>query len=283
MPVQLLPFQKLVDMPNMAQRHRRTICGLAIASIVLIFIILNFLAWAVTFSFGAAVVSNTMLFTFAGIPSMVIIAILVCTGSYISLRNTDKWASTDTCCNLTRSHPTCCTKRCASNKHCCARMSCLHIAASVWTSLFCVLLVVSLFTGCKETQPSYRSTPDYPRDYGYNSYASTHHYYNIEPEFSYYSGHSYHGPDNGCEWLAGFEVPALVLMFCLAIITARSACLLRAIEQEMPQIEPLPAGKMVVLACPDTVEVTPAPTEAVCVAMGEGNSTADVKTEQADV
>merc|ERR1712048_1339881 len=260
------------------------VCGLAIASIVLIFIILTFLAWAITFSFGAGVVSNIMLFTFAGIPSMVIISILVCAGSYISLRNTDKWASTDTCCNLTRSHPTCCTKRCASNKHCCARMSCLHIAASVWTSLFCVLLVVLLFTGCKETQPSYRSTQQYPttprysRDYGYNSYASTHHYYS-----SYYSGPSYHGPDNACEWLAGFEVPALVLMFCLAIITARSACLLRAIEQEMPQIEPLPAGKMVVLACPDTAEVTAAATEAVCVAMGEGSSTADVKKEQTDV
>jgi len=80
-----------------------------------------------------------------------------------------------------------------------------------------------------------------------------------------------------------------------AITTAVSACLLRAIEKEMPQIEPLPAGKMVVLACPDTVEVPPAPTtevvratevalapptEADRVAMGEGNSTTDVKTEQ---
>merc|ERR1712224_891515 len=83
--------------------------------------------------------------------------------------------------------------------------------------------------------------------------------------------------------LATFEVPALVLMFCLAIVTTRSAYLLRLIEQEMPQIEPLPAGKMVVLACPDTAEVTPVPTEAVCVAMGEGNSTADVKTEHTDV
>jgi len=281
MPVQLLPFQKLVDMPNMAQRHRRAICGLAIASIVLIFIILNFLAWAVIFSFTTRLSSNEILFVLAGIPSMVIILILVCTGSYISFRNTDKWASTDTCCNLTRSHPTCCTKRCASNKHCCARMSCLHIAASVWTSLFCVLLVVLLFAGCKETQHS----PRYPRHYyyGYNSYTTTHRYYSSYPEFSYYSESSYNGPDNGCQWLAGFEVPALVLMFCLAIVTARSAYLLRAIEQEMPQIEPLPAGKMVVLACPDTAEVTPVPTEAVCVAMGEGNSTADVKTENTDV
>jgi len=131
---------------------------------------------------------------------------------------------------------------------------------------------------------SYATTPRYPRDYGYTSYASTHHYYDIDPPFSYYSGPSYHGPDNACEWLAGSaEVPALVLMFCLAIITARSACLLRAIEQEMPQIEPLPAGKMVVLACPDTAEVTAAATEAVCVAMGEGTPTADMKTEQTDV
>jgi len=88
-------------------------------------------------------------------------------------------------------------------------------------------------------------------------------------------------------------------MICLAITTAVSAYLLRAIEKEMPQIEPLPAGKMVVLACPDTAQVSPAPTikvvrgdqvspapttEVVRVAMGEGNSTTDqttdVKTEQ---
>merc|ERR1712224_523734 len=98
-----------------------------------------------------------------------------------------------------------------------------------------------------------------------------------------------------CRTLTWFQASLLVLIICLAITTAVSGCLLRAIEKEMPQIEPLPAGKMVVLACPDTVEVPPAPTtevvratevplapptEADRVAMGEGNSTTDVKTEQ---
>ena len=257
MPVQLLPFQKLVDMPNMAQRYRRAICGLAIASIVLIILILSLLVCAFIASFATYALWTQVLFVFAGIPLVVMVVILVCTSSYISLRNTDKWASTDVCCNLTRSHPTCCTKRCASNKHCCARMSCLHIAASVWTSLFCVLLVTLIVTGCTNV-------------YDYS-------------------------PGETCRILTWFQAPMLVLMICLAITTAVSACLLRAIEKEMPQIEPLPAGKMVVLACPDTVEVPPAPTtevvratevalapptEADRVAMGEGNSTTDVKTEQ---
>merc|ERR1712224_878422 len=66
--------------------------------------------------------------------------------------------------------------------------------------------------------------------------------------------------NGACQTLAWFEVPALILMICLAITTAVSAYLLRAIEKEMPQIQPLPAGKMVVLACPDTAQVSPAPT-----------------------
>ena len=36
MPVQLLPFQKLFDVPDVAHRHRCAISGLAITSIVLI-------------------------------------------------------------------------------------------------------------------------------------------------------------------------------------------------------------------------------------------------------
>jgi len=401
MPVQLLPFQKLVDMPNMAQRYRRAICGLAIASIVLIILILSLLVWAMIGSFAMAVIWNQILFVFAWIPLMAIVPILVCTSSYISLRNTDKWASTDTCCNLTRSHPTCCTKRCASNKHCCARMSCLHIAASVWTSLFCVLLVALLVTGCTESrsygyqypsgqypdrrtlrssgcldpseenvkvgthvtlianreafqkafdavpyiwdpamvsllgqkvtvvsrvspgifgltksdarsnQPVWyypfsvitcvedkgttglqrssitattttETTPPYIHLHHYRYYVEPPH---VDPRPSYYYYGPYTTTNGACQTLAWFEVPALVLMICLAITTAVSAYLLRAIEKEMPQIEPLPAGKMVVLASPDTAQMSPAPTtEVVRVAMGEGNSTTDhttdVKTEQ---
>merc|ERR1712124_133123 len=98
------------------------------------------------------------------------------------------------------------------------------------------------------------------------------------PSYYYYDPYTTNGASQTLAW---FEVPALVLMICLAITTAVSAYLLRAIEKEMPQIQPLPAGKMVVLACPDTAQVSPAPTtEVVRGAMVEGDSTTDVKTEQ---
>lgn len=61
--------------------------------------------------------------------------------------------------------------------------------------------------------------------------------------------------DWGCKYLLMFEVPILILMICLAIITAISAWLLRQIEQGQPEIEVLPAGKMVVQACPDNARV----------------------------
>lgn len=126
----------------------------------------------------------------------------------------------------------------------------------------------------------YATTPPYRHHYRYYRDAAT---YEPYVESSYY--YRPYITDHACRVLAWFEVPALVLMICLAITTAVSACLLRAIEKEMPQIEPLPAGKMVVLASPDTAQMSPAPTtEVVRVAMGEGNSTTDqttdVKTEQ---
>jgi len=99
------------------------------------------------------------------------------------------------------------------------------------------------------------TTPPYIHLHHYRYYVEPPH---VDPRPSYY----YYGPyttNGACQTLAWFEVPALVLMICLAITTAVSAYLLRAIEKEMPQIEPLPAGKMVVLACPDTDQVSPAP------------------------
>lgn len=435
MPVQLLPFQKIVDMPNLAQHHRRTICGLAIASIVLIFSILCILVPTFIAGFTMTVYPANTLLTFVGIPSMVIILILVCTSSCISLRNTDRWASTDTCCNLMRSNPTCCTKCCAGNKHCCARMSCLHIAASVWTILSCVLLVVLLFAGCNESDsitrafeskyPSRRPAKSLrslaiPYKYGiqssaawrshcvgdgtectglcgagytlittrddceaaaqylretsasitvrvyYDDYAprgcslygsirqtnpapvqfgskfdqlysdgyctpicvrvgsSTHPTksatkaplpttkYTTPPrdkvparyrDYHYGSGYRYQSTterrdnDNYYSWerdqyesskhicslLAGSEVPAIALMICLAITTAISARLLRRIEQAQPEIELLPAGKLVVVqtceyAVPALIKANVI--EDAAQVTNDVNSTPGLETEQ---
>merc|ERR1711907_289021 len=76
----------------------------------------------------------------------------------------------------------------------------------------------------------YRSTPEPVRD-----------------SSSYWEQHKYESSKNACSVLAGFEVPAIALMICLAITPAVSAHLLRKIEQVQPQIELLPAGKMVVM------------------------------------
>lgn len=344
MSVQLLPFQKLVDMPDLAQRHRRAISGLAIASSVLISIILCLLMMAYISGFGIGLYT-TVIFTIFGIPSMIILVILVYTSSCISLRNTNAWTSTDVCCNLMRSHPTCCTKSCAGNKHCCARMSCLNIHISVITSLFCVLLVCLLFSGCSDPgyNDNYRrhlknvegcktwvpsektvkvgtrvtlianreafknafnsvnyiwddamtsllgqtvTVVDRPEPgifglpksdtrssqpvwfypfyviacvHGQPDETATTKYYD-ESEYVVKSSYgpaersSYDSPqpeNYGCSVLSGFEVPALILMICLVATTARSAWLLREIEQGQPEIELLPAGKMVVHAFED--------------------------------
>jgi len=343
MSVQLLPFQKLVDMPDLAQRHRRAISGLAIASSVLISIILCLLMMAYISGFGIGLYT-TIIFTFFGIPSMIILLILVYTSSCISLRNTNAWTSTDVCCNLMRSHPTCCTKSCAGNKHCCARMSCLHIHISVITSLFCVLLVCLLFSGCGDPGNYRRYNDNYRRHLENvegckwtpsektvkvgtrvtlitdrvafkNAFNSVNYIWddamtsllgqtvtvvdrpqpgifglpksdarsyqpvwwypfsviacvNDQPDKTtttkYYDESEYvvkskYGPTErssqqenyGCSVLSGFEVPALILMICLVATTARSAWLLREIEQGQPEIELLPAGKMVVHAFED--------------------------------
>jgi len=147
MAVQLLPFQKVADIPDVAQRHRRAICGLAVTSIVLISLILCLFIAASLFSASINYFSNLLLVIF-GVPSMIIVFVLVLVSSIISLRNTDKWRPSDSCCNLMRSQPACCTKSCGGNKHCCARLSCAYIAASVLTSLFFVVFVAVLYAGC---------------------------------------------------------------------------------------------------------------------------------------
>merc|ERR1712048_113010 len=96
---------------------------------------------------------KTLLFLiFIGIPSMILLFFVTCIPSVISRHNTDKWVSTDRCCNLMRSHPACCTRCCSGSKHCCARLSSMHIGASVLASMICVLFVVVLISGCSEVE-----------------------------------------------------------------------------------------------------------------------------------
>lgn len=53
--------------------------------------------------------------------------------------------------------------------------------------------------------------------------------------------------------LATFEVPTLILLLCLIVTTARSAWLLREIEQGQPDIALLPPNKMVVQDVPENM------------------------------
>jgi len=235
MPAQLLPFQKLVDMPA-TENRRRAICGLAIASIVLVSIIMGLFAFTLTITPFWGRYTSFAILTTVGIPSMVILLVLVCTSSGISLRNTDKWVSTDACCNLMRSHPTCCTKSCGGNKCCCARLSSLHIAASVCASLCFFVIVAALSTACN-------ATIDHHSEY--------HDYYTTTTRSSGDTDDDL----SACKYTALFLIPMFMQMICLAIITAISAWLLRQIEQGQPEIEVLPAGKMVVQACPDNARV----------------------------
>lgn len=384
MPVQLLPFQKLVDMPDLAQRHRRAISGLAIASSVLISIILCLLVMAYISGSSMGLYSTNILFSLFGMPSMVILLILVYTSSCISLRNTNAWESTDVCCNLMRSHPTCCTKSCASNKRCCARMSSLHMYTSVCTSLFCVLLVLFLFAGCSEANDrryngNYRRHLQPYQSGGYsrdavskvanvkgckwtaseqtvkvgarvtlitdrvafkNAFNSVNYIWDdamttllgqtvtvvdrpqpgifglpksdtrsnqpvwwypfsviacvsdqpgqttqsSEYDYVVYKReHTYDPPQQenyGCRLLSGFEVPALILMICLVATTARSAWLLRKIEQGQPEIELLPAGKMVVHAFEDNAVIQSGVVVGDAHVVQDEKSNTDVETEQ---
>jgi len=150
MPVQLLPFQKLVDIPDVAQRNRCAIRGLAITSIVLICMILFLFVSASISTVSLYLPTSMILCLMFGIPSMVILFFVISISSAISLHNTDKWVSADVCCNLMRSNPAHCTRSCSGSKHCCARLSCVHIGASVLASLVCVLCVAVLFSGCND-------------------------------------------------------------------------------------------------------------------------------------
>ena len=184
MAVQLLPFQKMVDIPEVARRRRREICGLAITSIVLVSLILllSFIS-LIPLGNGYFNAASILLSGFSIPPAIIIIFILVLVSATISLRNVDRWAPTDTCCNLMRSHPACCTSRCGGNKHCCARLSSMYIATSVLTSLVFVLLCAALFVGCNQPARSWGYYGDRRlkiHDYNNNYYD----YYTQKPKFA---------------------------------------------------------------------------------------------------
>ena len=232
MSVQLLPFQKLVDIPDVAQRHRSAIRGLAITSIVLICtLFFLFVASIIASGVSELYVAFTV-YMFGGIPLMVILVVLVLISSGVALCNTDKWASADVCCNLMRSRRAArCTRSCSGSKHFCARLSNTHIGASVLTGLVLVLYLVALFFDCHQAAQNRadmsarsESGSRYRRNYDnyYNHYGST-----------------------DCGVTAGFEITTIILLISLVATTATSAYLLRQIEQSMPEVAVLPPGKMV--------------------------------------
>jgi len=249
MPVQLLPFQKLVDIPDVAQRHRSAIRGLGITSIVLIWAIVSLFVWSMIFSGVSRFDISLALFSTTGIPLMVILLLLVSISSGIALCSTDKWASADSCCNLMRSRrAACCTRSCSGSKHCCARLSNTHIGASVLTSLVLVLYLVALFSDCGEAA---RHLADYEHDMSTresesrsrSTYYPTQAHTTTTRRYRSYDGYFYGATD--CVVSAGFQIPAIILLISLVATTAASAYLLRQIEQSVPEVAVLPPGKMV--------------------------------------
>jgi len=278
MSVQLLPFQKLVDIPEVAQRHRSTIRGLAITSIVLICTI-SFLFVASLISSGVSQLHGSFsLLVIMGIPSMIVLLFLVSISSAVALCNTDKWASADVCCNLMRSHPARCTRSCSGSKHCCSRLSITHTMASVLTYLICILFLAAIITGCGEAATN---NSQYGREYdtstgsascdddiaanhlgtgnkairtcprrgtcvvpltqgGTVTFTCTESGWVCQNDKCSSAGHG-----DTCGVSAGFEITTLILLISLAATTTRSAYLLRQIEQSMPEVAVLPPGKMV--------------------------------------
>merc|ERR1712025_1166338 len=173
--------------------------------------------------------TSLVLFSTTGIPLMVMLLVLVSTSSGIALCNTDKWASADSCCNLMRSRRAArCTRSCSGSKHCCARLSNIHIGASVMTSLVLVLYFATLSAGCVEAAHNHA---DYEHDMSRSN--------------NYYYHHRYHYGSTSCGVTAGFEITTIIFLISLVASTARSAYLLRQIEQSMPEVAVLPPGKMV--------------------------------------
>jgi len=236
-PVTLSPFQKLVDVPEVAERSRRPLCVLAIFSIVLISLVLGLFATAFMINSAANPKSPAVniMVILVDTPFMISTFVLVLVVNIVSLHNMNKWSSTDVCCNLLRSKPACCTKSCgdSSNKHCCASLACAHLGTAILTFGFLVAFIITF--ACQYAESSDSESPSYN-----NYYYNANYYYvrQTRQRRNYYTGVP-------LSVLAMFEIPAIILLLFLIATTARSAIVLRAIEKEQPKRPLLPRGKMV--------------------------------------
>ena len=121
-------------------------------------------------------------------------------------------------------------------------------------SLICVLFVAALFSGCGEAAAN---SARYERSFRHydDDIASDNERYDNErvastttstgAYSSYYSNNYRYYGGASCGVAAAFEIPAIILLISLVATTARSAYLLRQIEQSMPEVDVLPPGKMV--------------------------------------
>lgn len=127
----LLPFQKLVDVPESLQRFRVPVKALAVTEFVLA-------ALLVPACFHNPLNSISVALT------------LLCTS--IVLINTNRWVQQDCCFNLVRRYPTCCSKACGGPRTCCcSRLSnfhfgitgvvcCANIGNIAWALFWCPMM-----------------------------------------------------------------------------------------------------------------------------------------------
>merc|ERR1712032_1406048 len=169
----------------------------------------------------------------------------------------------------------CCTRSCSGSKHCCARLSNTHIGASVLTSLVLVLYLVALFSDCSEAASNrvdyeyYKSASSESESRPRSNYYADRYDTTTTRRYRHY-GRYYYG-STSCGAAAGFEITTMILLLSLVATTARSAYLLRQIEQSMPEVAVLPPGKMVTQT-DELVPFVPHP-------IGNGN---DEKSESTD-
>ena len=105
------------------------------------------------------------------------------------------------------------------------------------TGLALVLYLVTFFSDCSEAA---KNRADYEHDMSTTTSRYGPSYYDVRHERRRY----YYGPTD-CGAAAGFEITTIILLISLVATTARSAYLLRQIEQSMPGVAVLPPGKMV--------------------------------------
>jgi len=241
MAVPLLPFQKIVDIPETALRYRHEICKLASTSIVLasLILIMAFISTAVS---GWSPAMGILFLCVIPLETLFLF-ILVLATSIVAICNTDKWAPADKCCNLMRSYPACCTKCYGGNKHCFARLSSFYIMASVYAGLSSLIAGLALIAGCIASSVHYNDSDAKHSDY-YSSYSA-----------DYYTRRSLSSAQSFRIQLFTYQVSSLVLLLCLVVISARLAWSIRQIENNQPDIAVLPPTKMVTLHAVDNMSV----------------------------